>query len=456
MGSDTLISVSRYNNKLGRTVHPCLMALCLLGLTMMTASLPAAGRADSIEAKTKVHRLNSSKRAPFDAFVYVNRIPKAAGELESPIDFAGRIFGRLANQEGRILLKLPPGMDRSAYLGFKTFLGSEGNAQVNNCVSCHAAAEFTDGKSHVVSPGGSARPTPTLRNLKQRKVDLRKIVEEKITASRLKKSGKAPEIDESYARMNIGAADVDNLVAFLNSLNDVADGDFRNLIIEAKLLDTSQDIESPPSVSGLVRFEGRQPKRKPLAMTPESSSLYPQTPLDENVLIDPKGGLANAFVYVKRGVEKKDYPLPEEPALVNQDKSMFRPRVQGLRVGQTLIMRNSDPFIHNVRSLSLKNRAFNIGQPPRSADRTRVFKKAEGPIRLGCDFHKWMAAYIFVMDHPFYTVSDEQGRFTIEGLPPGEYTLEAWHEEFGKQRIDLSLGSSGSAQVNFTFKPTEN
>ena len=128
-------------------------------------------------------------------------------------------------------------MDRKAYLGFKTFLGSEGNPRVNNCVSCHSPPEFTDSKSHVVAKGGSPKATPSLRNLKRRKVDIRKAVLAKLTASRQKKSGDADEIDDAYARMNITEADVANLVAFLKSLDDVEDAEFRNLILNTKVLD---------------------------------------------------------------------------------------------------------------------------------------------------------------------------------------------------------------------------
>jgi outer membrane protein assembly factor BamB/N-acetylneuraminic acid mutarotase len=197
----------------------------------------------SIENKTKVHRLSSSKRAAYDAFVYVNRIPEAAEEGESAKDVAGRIFGRLANQEGRILLKLPPGMNRDSYLGFKTFFRYEGKARVGNCAACHTPAEFTDLKAHVVTKGGSPKLTPSLRNLKKRKVDIRKAIMGKISASSQKRSRAADKIDDAYAEMNISKQDVPGLVAFLNLLNDVSDLEFRKLILNAKLLDTSQDIE---------------------------------------------------------------------------------------------------------------------------------------------------------------------------------------------------------------------
>lgn len=196
-----------------------------------------------IEGKTGVHRLSTSRRSPFDAFVYVNRIPENAEEEESPESVAGRIFGRLANQEGRILLKLPQGMNRDAYLGFKTFLRYEGAEKVGNCAACHTFPEFTDLKRHVVTRAGSAKPTPSLRNLKTSQTDLRKAILRKVHISRQKQSGTAKDVDDAYAAMNLSADDVPEIVAFLGVLGDVSDAEFRELILNVKLLDTSKDIE---------------------------------------------------------------------------------------------------------------------------------------------------------------------------------------------------------------------
>lgn len=213
-------------------------ALLILG------ALPAADADEqSIEEQSKVHRLASTQRAIYDAFAYVNRIPAEAGEEESPTDLAGRIFGRLANQEGRILLKLPPGMDRESYLAFKTFFRYTGGAQVGNCVACHSPAEFTDAQEHVVTKGGSPSATPSLRNLKERNVDIAKAIMDKIAASHQKQSGEADEIDGAFATMSITGEDVPGLVAFLNLLNDVPESEFRALILDAEILDTSDIIE---------------------------------------------------------------------------------------------------------------------------------------------------------------------------------------------------------------------
>ena len=118
-------------------------------------------------------------------------------------------------------------------------------------------------------------------------------------------------------------------------------------------------------------------------------------------------------------------------------------------------MRNSDPLIHNVRSLSEENRPFNIGQPAGTPDRKKVFKDKEGPIELRCDFHPWMRAYLFVMEHPYFAVTDAQGHFTIKGLPVGNYTLAIWHEAFGEQEQKITVKAGGLKDIEFNLKPAK-
>ena len=207
-----------------------------LGLLSLSACTP--------ETKPRVHRLESTKRAIYDAFVYVNRIPEKPEEGEEPVDLAGRIFGRLANQEGRVLLKLPTGMDRSSYLAFKTFFRYEGEEQVGNCGACHNPVEFTDSKAHVVKKGGKPVVTPSLRNLDLDRKKIEAIIRDKVAVSRLKQSGEAPEVDEAYSAMRLSEQDIPKLASFLELLRDGPDAGFRDLILEATVLDTTEDIEN--------------------------------------------------------------------------------------------------------------------------------------------------------------------------------------------------------------------
>ena len=438
---------------------------CTLLLIALASPASGAEPPKTVESRTKVHRLKSANRSIYDAFVYLNRLPETPQDGERASDFAGRVYGRLANQEGRILIKLPPSMNRSAYRGYKTFMGSEGDERVRNCVSCHTPSAFKDAGAHVTSRSGEAKPTPSLRNLKRSNAELAEILRAKIVASWQRQTG-ASKIDAAYDSMAVTEKDIPDLVAFLKTLRDVPDARFRQLIIEAEVTDVladtgSEKTNSPTTtmpaggVTGVARFDGPRPKAERVVMDEASLRLHKAPPLRENALVGPDGALANVFVQVKKGLERTEYPAPEEPVLMDQIGSVFRPRVQGIMVGQKFVMRNSDPFIHNVRSMSFRNRAFNIAQPPKTADREKTFRRREGPIRMGCDFHKWMRAYLFVVEHPYFAVTDQNGRFEIKGLPPGEYELEAWHEEFGEREAIVKVGADGKARAEFVFRPKE-
>ena len=191
--------------------------------------------AKSIEEKVGVHRLDTRERSVYDAFTYLNRIPEKAEEDEEILDFTARVFSLLANQEGRVLIKLPKGMNREAYLGYKTFLSTDAKVSNGNCVVCHAPEKFTDLKEHVLSQGGKALPTPSLRNMNKRNVNIAKVLRAKLATAR------EPGASKDYQLMKLNKADLTHLEAFLKRLNDVDDKNFRELIINAKVLDTSQN-----------------------------------------------------------------------------------------------------------------------------------------------------------------------------------------------------------------------
>tara|TARA_B100001769_G_scaffold87478_1_gene66783 strand:+ start:235 stop:1128 length:894 start_codon:yes stop_codon:yes gene_type:complete len=193
----------------------------------------------SVEKKTKIHRLASTRRSVFDAFAYINRLPEVPYEDESSEDFSGRIFGRLANQEGRILLKSPPGMSNLSYDGFKTFIQYEGDQRVGNCAACHTLPDFTDGRSHNVQPGMAKVPTTSLRNLNKSAQALRKIIDQKINYAKIKQNGDAPKISDLYSTIQLDQNDITALVAFIKLLQDVPEQTFRQLILDSKVFDPS-------------------------------------------------------------------------------------------------------------------------------------------------------------------------------------------------------------------------
>ena len=219
------------------SIWPCFIGIIALstGALIGSETKPSKSPKKSIEQKTKIHRLDTQERAPYDAFIYWNRIPAKADEGEGPGDFTARVFSRLANQEGRILIKLPQGMTREAYLGYKIFLSTEAKVSNGNCITCHAPEKFTDFKLHKLNVDSLPQPTPSLRNLAKRKVDLAKALRPKLA------DAKGPNAPMAYRNIHLNKIDLTHLEAFLKQLNDVDDKTFRELILNAKILNTLLD-----------------------------------------------------------------------------------------------------------------------------------------------------------------------------------------------------------------------
>jgi nitrous oxide reductase accessory protein NosL len=172
----------------------------------------------------------------------------------------------------------------------------------------------------------------------------------------------------------------------------------------------------------------------------------------EYFVMGPDNTLQNVFVYVKEGVAPSLYPIPREPVILDQQKCRYIPRVLGLQVGQELTIRNSDPLMHNVQASSNINEPFNLGQPIQGIESKRTFTTREVMVPFKCNVHNWMHAYIGVVEHPFFGVSDGSGRFSIAKLPPGSYTIEAWHERLGTSTQQVTVAAQETREITFTFK----
>ena len=169
----------------------------------------------------------------------------------------------------------------------------------------------------------------------------------------------------------------------------------------------------------------------------------------ELVLRDPDGGLRNVFVSLQGTFPQT--PPPTQPITIDQQGCVYHPRIQGARVGQTLIVKNDDDTLHNIHSLSTKGNLFNTGQPKAGLTFTYVLKAEEVMLHVKCDVHPWMSGYLGVLSHPYFAVTGAQGAFSIADIPPGHYTVQAWHERYGTttQTIDITAGKATVADFSF-------
>lgn len=217
----------------------------------------------------------------------------------------------------------------------------------------------------------------------------------------------------------------------------------------------SEAAQGGGTVSGSVKFTGAKPTMRRIDMSEEEgcASKYTTPPTEESALVSGTGGLANAFVYVKSGLPA-GYTAPPvtTPVLLDQDGCRYKPHVFGIRVGQELQIKNSDPLAHNIKSKGKANRPFNISQPNVTRTPTvRTFTAAEVMVPIECNVHGWMQAYAGVLPHGFFAVSGADGKFTIPRLPPGTYTLEAWHEKYGTQTATVTITGAETKTADFTF-----
>jgi plastocyanin len=174
--------------------------------------------------------------------------------------------------------------------------------------------------------------------------------------------------------------------------------------------------------------------------------------VSEQVVVNPNNTLQNVFIYVKKGLEGKKFPVPSDKKTIDQKGCMYSPHVFGVMAGQPIEISNDDPTLHNIHALPKNSKQFNIAQPKQGMKMTQKFDKSEVMVKVKCEVHNWMAAYVGVLDHPFYAVSGNDGAFSIKNLPAGTYEIEAWHEKFGTQTMSVTVGASDTKTADFTFE----
>jgi len=209
------------------------------------------------------------------------------------------------------------------------------------------------------------------------------------------------------------------------------------------------------TITGTVTYEGKVPTLQPIDMKADAACAKMHgTPQPSDVLVlGPGNTMANIMVSVATGLPAgKTYPAPTTPVTMDQKGCHYEPHVFGLRVGQPFKVLNSDGILHNVHALPKVNSQFNMAMPPTVKESTKSFGKAEGMFKIKCDVHPWMSAYAGVFNHPFFSVTQKDGKFTISGLDPGTYEIEAWHEKLGVKKQSVTVAGSETKTVDFKFQ----
>ena len=205
-------------------------------------------------------------------------------------------------------------------------------------------------------------------------------------------------------------------------------------------------------VSGKVTVEGQpsQPKGINMSSEPGCAKQYPTPPTTEEVVIGKGGALENVLVYVSAGAPEES-TVPTESVAITQKGCRFVPHITVVQVNQPLKIANEDSTTHNIHPIPTVNREWNKAQPPGTPPLTEAFAREE-IIPVKCNIHTWMHAYLAVLKTSHYSVTGDDGSFTLNGLPPGKYTIKAWHEMYGTQTQDVVITAGEAKAINFTFQ----
>jgi len=202
------------------------------------------------------------------------------------------------------------------------------------------------------------------------------------------------------------------------------------------------------TIRGKVKFVGIPPTPKVMPMaTADCATTHTAPILDPEVTVDANGGLMNCFVYLEA---TGNYPVPSEAAVLEQRDCMYHPHVLGIQVGQELTIENRDPFLHYAHLIG-KHTVESGLAPPRVEQRSEIFDRPEVMIKVRCEVHSWMKAYVGVMEHPFFATTAADGSFQFKA-PAGDYNLVVWHERYGKKTMSVTVIAERDTVVRQSFQ----
>ena len=201
---------------------------------------------------------------------------------------------------------------------------------------------------------------------------------------------------------------------------------------------------SAGTIKGNVRFTGAGAEPKKLSVTVDESVCGKEKEA-EDIILSPQKGIRNVVVSLQPPPADAKFDRALPPVQMDQKQCVFAPRVVVVPVGGTVEFLNSDRLLHNLHSLSTENLRFNRTQP-KGRTIPILFKKAE-VVRVDCDLHPWMRAWVIVADHPFHAITNDEGEFTLTNVPPGTYTLQVWQETLGTATKEVTVRESGVTVV---------
>jgi plastocyanin len=217
------------------------------------------------------------------------------------------------------------------------------------------------------------------------------------------------------------------------------------------------DPATAGTVMGTVKFEGTPPQMRNINMAsvPSCAKLHATPQMVEDVVLGDNGTLQDVVVYLKGDFSAYSFPAVTTPVQIDQSGCVFSPHVVALMTGEPLEVTNTDSVTHNVNVMSTHRQGWNqtlaTGAPPIE----KTFAREEIPIAVKCNIHAWMKFYIAVLSHPYFQVTGKDGSFVLKNVPPGTYTLTAWHEKYGTKEQSVVVKPNSEQNASITFMDSD-
>ena len=220
------------------------------------------------------------------------------------------------------------------------------------------------------------------------------------------------------------------------------------------------DVADPGTLNGKIRFAGTVPAAEEILISKDNHICGQGTVVSEPVRIDASGGLADSVVLVNGIAAGKPWPAHALAPEIVQEGCRFHPYVQAAPKGVDLTILNKDPLLHNIHAYELIGRArrtmFNIAQPMADQVDAHPLKLRRGDVvEVDCDAHNWMSAWIYTLDHPYFSISGKDGGFSIDGLPPGSHEATVWHPTLGAMTASVEVAPGATTTLDLILEPSE-
>jgi plastocyanin len=262
--------------------------------------------------------------------------------------------------------------------------------------------------------------------------------------------------DTNTARRTLGIAGL--TIAIALALNSFPGRAFSSLTRNAGTAATAFSHEttapsSPGTLSGKVSYEGTPKKFKPIDMSaePNCAKFYTSAPMPDVSITGPANSLQNVVVYISAGAPDEHFTGPV--VQLDQRGCRYAPHVLTVQAGQEIWVKNDDTVTHSIHPLAHVNAEWNRSQPPGTPPVVIRYDQPEF-IKVKCELHPWMRGVVAIFKNSHHAITDSAGAFTLADLPPGKYTVTAWHELYGSQSKELVVAAGEKKSLDFVFKVT--